>query len=71
MLKRLLRGLLAQALAIAPDAINWIAGTALPVIPPPWNVLVGVLLNAGGKALRLYGGKDPLTEKGKWTWIPV
>jgi hypothetical protein len=60
---RFLRVVVAQGLAAAPDLINWIAGTALPVIPAPWNIYVGALLNALGKAAR--------DRNSKWSWSPI
>lgn len=73
MFKRLLRGLVAQAITLAPDVINWIAGSALPVIPPPWNVILGLVLNTVGKGLRDYGPQatTPTGVKPKWSWVPV
>jgi hypothetical protein len=73
MIKRLLRGLIGQAFFLAPDVINWIAGTALPVIPPPWNVILGLILNTVGKGLRDYGpqAKTPDGVKPKYSWVPV
>lgn len=60
---RFLRVVLAQAIVVAPDFINWLAGTALPVLPAPWNVLVGAALNALGKLAR--------EKNSKWVWSPI
>ena len=62
-LLRAVRVGVAQILPLLPDLINWVAGTALPVIPPPWNIVVGALLNGIGKAVR--------DRNQGWVWVPV
>lgn len=62
MFKRFFRVVAGQLVQFAPEAINWIAGTALPAIPPPWGLLVGAALNALGKYVR---------QEKNWTWVPV
>ena len=60
---RIIRVITGQAAAFLPDLINAVAGTALPVIPPPYNFIIGAVLNGMAKALR--------DRNARWTWIPV
>lgn len=62
MFKRFFRVVAGQLVQFAPDLINWVAGTALPAIPPPWGMLLGALLNGLGKLAR---------QKTDWKWVPV